>query len=109
MGTVTGPLDDETRKMLEAMADAYRNHLKRRVKARRPAMTAHDWQVADDGRVLLASQAIDLHLVDRLGYVHDAIAEAEHLAGVSARRWCCITDPAIPPTRSTPSRQTPLP
>ncbi len=83
MGTVTGPLDDETRKMLEAMADAYRNHLKRRVKDRRPAMTAHDWQVADDGRVLLASHAIDLHLADRLGYVHDAIAEAEHLAGVS--------------------------
>ena len=24
-----------------------------------------------------------LHMVDRLGYVHDAIAEAEHLCGVS--------------------------
>ena len=72
-------------------------------------MSAHDHQVAGDGRVLLASRATELHLVDRLGYVHDAIAEAEHLAGVPARRSCCITDPAIRPTRSTRSRRTPLP
>ncbi len=83
MGTVTGPLDDETRAMIQKMADVYRDHLQRRVKARRLAMTAHDHQVASDGRVLLASQAMELHLVDRLGYVHDAIAEAEHLAGIS--------------------------
>jgi protease-4 len=83
MGTVTGPLDEETRKLLQTMADAYRDHMQRRVQERRPAMTPQDRQVAGDGRVLMASQATALHLVDRLGYVHDAIAEAERLAGVS--------------------------
>jgi protease-4 len=83
MGTVTAPLDNETRAMIQKMADAYRDHLQRRVKARRTAMTTHDQQVAGDGRVLLASQAMELHLVDRLGYLHDAIAEAERLAGVA--------------------------
>ncbi len=83
MGTVTAPLDNETRAMIQQMADAYRDHLHRRVKARRTAMTAHDQQVAGDGRVVIASQAMDLHLVNRLGYIHDAIAEAEHLAGIS--------------------------
>ena len=83
MGTVTAPLDDETRKMLQQMADAYREHLQRRVKERRPAMTVGDHKVVQDGRVLLASTAQALHLVDRLGYVHDAIAEAESLGGVT--------------------------
>jgi protease-4 len=83
MGTVTAPLDDETRAMLQQMADAYRDHLQRRVQERRAAMTARDQQTVRDGRVVLASQALVLHLVDRLGYVHDAIAEAEHQAGIA--------------------------
>jgi protease IV len=83
MGTVTAPLDDDTRKMLQQMADAYRDHLHRRVKERRSAMTANDHKVVQDGRVLLASTAQALHLVDRLGFVHDAIAEAEALGGVT--------------------------
>ncbi len=80
MGTVTAPLNDETRAILQRMADAYRDHLHKQVHSRRPAMTAGDRQAVADGRVLLASQALDVHLVDRLGYVHDAITEAEHLA-----------------------------
>ena len=32
MGTVTAPLDEETRKLLQQMADAYRDHLQRRVR-----------------------------------------------------------------------------
>ncbi len=83
MGTVTAPMDDETRKLLQQMADAYRDHLERRVKERRTAMTAQDRQVIHDGRVVLASQAYDLHLVDQLGYLHTAISEAEKLTGLS--------------------------
>jgi protease-4 len=83
MGTVTAPLDDQTRSLLQGMADAYRDHLRRRVHERRGAMSARDRQAVADGRVVLASQARDLHLVDRLGYLHDAIAEAEHQSGVA--------------------------
>jgi len=83
MGTVTTPLDDDSRKMLQQMADAYRDHLQRRVKDRRGGMTPSDHKLVQDGRVVLASSAQALHLVDRLGYVHDAIAEAESLGGVS--------------------------
>jgi protease-4 len=46
-------------------------------------MTPRDQQAVADGRVVLASQALALHLVDRLGYVHHAIAEAEHRANAS--------------------------
>jgi protease-4 len=81
MGSVTAPLDDETRQLFQQMADAYREHLIRSVKLRRPAMTDQDVAVLKDGRVVLASQAQNLHLVDRIGYLHDAIAEAERLVG----------------------------
>jgi protease IV len=83
MGTVTAPLDEETRKLFQQIADAYRDHLQRRVKERRAEMTARDHQAVQDGRVLLASQAQVFHLVDRLGYLHEAITEAEHLAGIA--------------------------
>jgi protease IV len=83
MGTVTGPLDDEARKMFQQMADAYRDHLQRRVQERRPVMTPGDRKLVEDGRVLLASAALTAHLVDRLGYLHDAIAEAERLTGTA--------------------------
>ena len=79
MGTVTEPLDDESRAMLQAMADAYRDHLQAGVRRLRPDMTDADRKAVADGRVVLASQARDLHLVDRIGYLHDAIAEAEQL------------------------------
>ena len=83
MGTVTAPLDPPTRDMLQQMADAYRVHLQDGVRRRRPAMTDQDRRAIADGRVLLASQALERHLVDRLGYVHDAIADAERLAHVA--------------------------
>ena len=84
MGTVTAPLADESRKMIQQMADAYHEHFQHRVKEHRPTMTAADIKSVQDGRVVLASTAQSLHLVDRVGYLHDAIAEAEslyHVAG----------------------------
>jgi protease-4 len=83
MGTVTAPLDDESRAMLQQMADAYREHMERRVKQRRAGMSARDFERVKDGRVLLASQALALHLVDQMGYLQDAINLAERAGGVS--------------------------
>jgi protease-4 len=83
MGTITAPLDGETRVIFQKLADAYRARLLGRVKERRPAMTPGDRQAVQDGRVVIASDALALHLVDRIGYMHDAIAEAERQAGVS--------------------------
>ncbi len=83
MGTVSKTLDPATRQLLQQMADSYRERLQNRVKERRTAMTPQDLQAIEDGRVVLAADALNLHLVDRLGYVHEAIDEAERLVGVS--------------------------
>jgi protease-4 len=83
MGTVTAPLDRESRVLFQQMADAYKDHLQRRVKERRGGMSASGEKAVADGRVILASQALGLRLVDRLGYLPDAISEAERAGGVS--------------------------
>jgi protease-4 len=83
MGSVTKPLEPPTRALLQEMADSFRQRFLDRVTSRRSGMTEADRGTVADGRIVVASHALKLHLVDRLGYIHDAIAEAEHLAGVS--------------------------
>jgi protease-4 len=82
MGSVTQPLDPKTRELLQEMADGFRKRFADRVTQRRPSLTSADQLAFADGRVVSAPKALSLHLVDRLGYIHDAIQEAELLAGV---------------------------
>lgn len=82
MGSVTQPLDSKTRELLQEMADGFRKRFADRVVQRRPALTSEDQKAYADGRVVAASKALSLHLVDRLGYIHDAIQEAQQLASI---------------------------
>ncbi len=81
MGTVTAPLSTKTRALFQEMADGFRDRFGARLRECRPAMTAQDHQTIHDGRIVPAPRALSLHMVDALGYVDDAIAEAERLAG----------------------------
>ena len=83
LGAVTQPLDAEGRQALQEMADAYRDRFRDRVAAHRPAMTAADFRAIEDGRIVTTPRALALHMVDRLGYIHEAIAEAERRAGIA--------------------------
>ncbi|HWE40622.1 MAG TPA: S49 family peptidase [Isosphaeraceae bacterium] len=82
MGSVTRPLPDDVRALLQDMADSFRDRFAARVFEHRRAMTAADRKTVADGRVVAASKALALHLIDRIGYLDDAIALAEHLAGL---------------------------
>jgi protease-4 len=83
MGTVTEPLSDETRRLFQEMADGFRQRFVDRVVQNRRAMTAHDLKAIADGRIVAAPRALALHMVDAMGYVDDAICDAERLAGTS--------------------------
>jgi protease-4 len=83
MGSVTKPLDPPSRQPLQEMADSFRQRFIDRVARRRPALSDADRRTLGDGRVVAAARALELHLIDRLGYIDDALAEAEHLAGVA--------------------------
>jgi protease-4 len=82
-GSITDALPDEARKLLGEMVDGFRDRFRNRVAQHRRGMTPADWKALDDGRVVAGPKALELHLVDRIGYVHDAIDEAEALAGLS--------------------------
>jgi protease-4 len=83
MGSVTGPLPDEAATLLQGMVDGFRDRFLDRVVRARPALTAKDRERIADGRVMPASEACARHLVDALGYIDDAIREAERLAHAS--------------------------
>jgi protease IV len=82
MGSCTTRMSDESRKLLQEMADGFRDRFSARVVQHRPGLRAQDRKTISDGRVVAAPRALALHLVDQLGYVDDAIAEAERLARV---------------------------
>jgi len=81
MGTVTEALSDDARALFQEMANGFRDRFAARVAQCRPGMTAADRKVIEDGRIVAAPRALQLHMVDSLGYVEDAIVEAERLAG----------------------------
>jgi len=82
LGSYAGPLPDDDAALLQEMVDGFRDRFRQRVAACRKAMTPEDFAAIEDGRVVPSQKALGLHMIDRIGYVHDAIAEAESLAGV---------------------------
>lgn len=52
------------------------------VKEGRPEMSAEDFQAIASGRPLSAAEALAVRMIDRVGYLDEAIAEAQSLAGV---------------------------
>ncbi len=82
MGSVTGPLDHETRALLQETADGFRKRFIDRVARCRPGLKEADRRRLQDGRVIPGPAALEVRLVDRLGYIQDAIQEAEGLAGI---------------------------
>jgi protease-4 len=99
MGTVTESLSDDVRKLFQQMADGFRDQFAGRVAAARPAMTAADRRAIADGRVVAASQALALHMVDGLGYLDDALCDAERVGGVAGAEVVVFQRTAYP-TRS---------
>ena len=74
------PLEPEELQMLQGMATEFHGRLKRQIHDGRPAV-AVDAELFD-GRVITGEGAAKAGLVDRIGYLDDALAEARGLAGI---------------------------
>ena len=72
------PLEPEELAMLEGLADRFHQRLRQQIRGARGGLTADD--ALFDGRVVAGDEAVTTGLVDRLGYLDDAIAEAGRLA-----------------------------
>jgi len=73
----------EGRALLQELVDEMHVHFKKIVKDGRGDRLSADWESYADGRIMSASQAEKIGLIDKIGYFEDAKAEAERLAGIS--------------------------
>jgi protease-4 len=85
MGSPVRAMNEESRKILQEMADEFHNRFKQVVQQRRPG---HDPQRAEDfdGRIFTAQQALQRGLIDQIGYLDDAIAAAKAMARLEGAR-----------------------
>jgi protease-4 len=84
MGTPTKRLTDEERKIFQALVDDGFHRFKEIVKSGRPYFHEHEPELDQvaTGQVFTTGQAIERHLVDREGFIEDAIDRALVLAGL---------------------------
>jgi protease-4 len=79
MGTYIEELSKDSRGWLQQMADEFHNRFKEVVVRRRPSVNRDPSTF--DGRVFAAGQSLDRGMIDRVGYLEEAIAAAQELAG----------------------------
>lgn len=93
LGSPIRPLDDEARRLLQAMANEFHARFRQVVQQGRPQ---HDPRRDEDfdGRVFTAQQALERHLIDRIGYLDDAVAMAGQMAGATSARVVCYRRPS---------------
>ncbi len=105
LGSPVKPLTEEAKGLLQAMANEYHARFKWVVSEARPTLKQAKAEVFD-GRVFTASQAQEHGLIDRVGYLDDAIQAAEELAGLAPSRVVLLHrngDPARTPYAITPN------
>ena len=83
MGSPFRPITPAEEKMLQDLADALGQRFVDLVKQHRQ-LDAQRLAIVGDARVFLADDAVAVGLVDRIGYIQDAIAEARALAALEA-------------------------
>jgi protease-4 len=91
LGTEVAELDEGSEQLLQEMVDGFAARFRARVAGRRPAMTPADAGALADGRVVAAPKALQLHLIDRVGYLPDAIDEAARLGGAPGGEVVALT------------------
>jgi protease-4 len=82
---VVEELSPERRQLLQRVADEFHERFRQVVTQARPSINAADSELFD-GRIFTAPQALQHHLIDRIGYLDDAIATARELAHVERAR-----------------------
>ena len=81
------PTTPEEHKIIQELLDVVYNRFVEVCVEGRPNLTAEKIRnsIIGDGRILSAPQALELGLVDNLGYFDDAVAAAAQLCGLSAQ------------------------
>lgn len=78
LGSQSRPLKENEKEILETMANEYHQWMKDQIRESRPSIDLADGKTFD-GRVFTSRQAVELRLLDRIGYPDDAIDLARQL------------------------------
>src|SRR4051794_11490907 len=92
MGSPTRPMSAEEKKILQTLVDDSFKDFKAIVASGRPKFkdNAADLDAVATGQIFTAKQALAKGLVDRIGFIDDAIARATELAGQNADSVRCV-------------------
>ena len=77
-------LAERERKVLQSLVDEMFTRFKAIVQEGRPELDDETLAAVTTGQVFTAEQAVDYGLVDRIGFLEDAVSRAVELAGLSA-------------------------
>jgi len=86
MGSPLRPMTDEEKKLFQGIIDQMYDRFVSVVADGRKNLTKEQVRKAADGRVYTAKQALDLGLIDQIGYLEDAINVAKSEAGLGEAR-----------------------
>ncbi len=92
MGTIFRKMTDEERRIFQLLVDKSLARFKEVIQSGR-AKFAENPQALDDiatGRIFTATEALELGLVDRIGFLEDAVERAIQLAGLEPSKVCVI-------------------
>jgi protease-4 len=98
MGSALRELTDDEKALFKQIVDGQATQFRTHVAQRRPSMTADDFAEINDGRIVAASRALQLHMIDRFGFLDDAIDEAERRSG------CCGAEVVLLQREKLPCR-----
>lgn len=80
------PLTPSEQETLDAIVDELFGRFEETLRSARPQATEEDLKVIATAAPFTARRALELHLVDRVGYVQDAFEAAKGLAGLTKAR-----------------------
>ena len=86
IGSPLREMTPEERQILQGVLDDMRGRFVQLVRERRPHANADTFAAVTDGRIVTAGQALQAGLIDRIGYLDDALALARERAGLTAAR-----------------------
>lgn len=92
MGSLTKTMTEEERKIFQNMVDEMLADFKDKVKAARPVLRDNpaDLDAVATGQIFTAKQAVELKLVDKIGYLDAAIERAAELAKQDPDSLRCV-------------------
>jgi protease-4 len=92
------PAQEEERAIMQGLIDQLFDRFKQKVAQRRPGMTPEQFQKSVTGRIFTAGEALELGLIDQVGYPEEAFAAARQMAGLGEARLVVYHRPGANPS-----------